>query len=134
MKCKKTHQQCPYALPICAQDGWRFIGCTFPPYKGKPVDEIGECPKLLEQKMSNTDIDKYMADLYHLARNGKDISKSLSDLFCRAIKASRVNLADGTHKISIELSGTISIEITAKDEDIDVKITDDTTQFKILNH
>jgi hypothetical protein len=132
MKCKKTHQQCPYALPISAQDGWRFIGCCYPPYKGKHVDEFSECPRRLEQKMDEANIDKYLTDFYHLSRAGKDMRESLSDLLCRAIKASGVKVADGRFKKSILLSGTISFEIAVKDDDITVSTTDDKVQLTFL--
>lgn len=36
---------CKYAKPVVATGQWTFLGCFCPPYRGKWVAEIKECPK-----------------------------------------------------------------------------------------
>lgn len=42
---KKDCEHCKYAKRVYAQDQWCFIGCHCPPYRGKWVIEIKDCPK-----------------------------------------------------------------------------------------
>lgn len=37
--------KCEHSNGIFAQDGFMFLGCKFPPYRGKWVAQIEECPK-----------------------------------------------------------------------------------------
>lgn len=39
---------CKYCGSAYAQDGFKFLTCKFPPYKGKWIAEIPDCPKLLK--------------------------------------------------------------------------------------
>lgn len=36
---------CEYCGSAYAQDGFNFLTCKFPPYKGKWIAEIANCPK-----------------------------------------------------------------------------------------
>ncbi len=36
---------CKYARSLNATGGFRFLGCEFPPYKGKWIAELDKCPK-----------------------------------------------------------------------------------------
>lgn len=36
---------CKHARSLNATGGFRFLGCVFPPYKGKWIIEIEKCPK-----------------------------------------------------------------------------------------
>ncbi len=51
-ECKKmTNEECKsceYCCSAYAQDGYKFLTCKFPPYKGKWIAEISDCPKLLK--------------------------------------------------------------------------------------
>lgn len=37
-------KECEHCRGIKAQDGWKFKGCFCPPYRGKFIGEIKECP------------------------------------------------------------------------------------------
>lgn len=39
-----NNKECEHCRIITAQDGWKFRGCFFPPYRGKFIREIKECP------------------------------------------------------------------------------------------
>jgi hypothetical protein len=44
--CKKERcEGCKECRKIYANGGWTFYGCYYPPYKGKWVAEIKDCPK-----------------------------------------------------------------------------------------
>lgn len=43
---------CQYCHLVTAQDGWRFVGCNYPPYKKKWVAEIKKCPKIENEKLN----------------------------------------------------------------------------------
>lgn len=36
--------KCKYCNIVICQDGWKFVGCFYKPYKGKAIFEIKECP------------------------------------------------------------------------------------------
>lgn len=44
-----NNERCDYCRGINTQDGWKFRGCFYPPYKGKFVAEIKECPNKLQE-------------------------------------------------------------------------------------
>ncbi len=37
---------CEFSKMIVATGGYCFLGCCYPPYKGKRVAEIKDCPKV----------------------------------------------------------------------------------------
>ena len=41
-------RNCKYSAGVYAQNNFRFLGCKFPPYKGKWIAEIAECPRFAE--------------------------------------------------------------------------------------
>ncbi len=41
---------CKFARAIVATGQFMFLGCTHPPYEGKWVAEIKDCPKTLKAK------------------------------------------------------------------------------------
>ena len=42
---KDRCEGCEYCRTVIASGQWQFYGCYCPPYKGKWVAEIKECPK-----------------------------------------------------------------------------------------
>ena len=43
---KTNHcRKCEYSYRFSSQDGCWFIGCKYPPFRGRWVAQIEECPK-----------------------------------------------------------------------------------------
>lgn len=43
-----NNKNCEHCRGITAQDGYRFKGCFCPPFKGKFIGGIKECPKTMK--------------------------------------------------------------------------------------
>ena len=41
---------CEYAREVTATGQWKFLGCYCPPYRGKWVKEIKNCPKRAKEE------------------------------------------------------------------------------------
>ena len=39
---------CTFCKRVYANSQWSFFGCHYPPYKGKWVAEIKDCPKIVK--------------------------------------------------------------------------------------
>ena len=38
-------KNCEFAIVVSTSDGYMFLGCKHPPYRGMRVAEIEDCPK-----------------------------------------------------------------------------------------
>ena len=45
-KYKKSCDSCKDCRVVYANGQWSFLGCYYPPYRGKWVQEIKKCPKI----------------------------------------------------------------------------------------
>ena len=45
--------KCEYHRKIEAGMNFIFIGCTYPPYRGKWIAELTECPKIKKERENN---------------------------------------------------------------------------------
>ena len=47
---------CDFSKVIVCNDGFMFLGCTHPPYHGKWVAEIKDCPKMQREDGEKHDV------------------------------------------------------------------------------
>ena len=50
---KARCEGCKYRKRVNAQNNYSFYGCYHPPYTGKRVTEVKDCPKKLESEVQN---------------------------------------------------------------------------------